>query len=249
MGLIVSESTFVLTQMQDVFCCHLLSEQSQIPPGLWIDVHNRQEAIPRTKGKRWPMIIIQPKVRVTCKKLLSCRYKSQGDMVQQLNCFRWKRNLQNPPSHKSFSWKWKWQSMFGTRQSAAGRKEYFMQRASKLDMNGVWRVVFPYLFSCSQWYGLLVAELCFFPLQILCASFYLPKVLLEAWGRWSQALRRRRGQIKKAFQHLGSSFVPKKTVYSQICYSCCLFWFLSFLLCIDIQGALRWWTFLFTVEI
>lgn len=85
MGLIVSESTFVLTQMQDVFCCHLLSEQSQIPSGLWIDVHNRQEGIPRTKGKRWPMIIIQPKVRVTCKKLLSCRYKSQGDMVQQLN--------------------------------------------------------------------------------------------------------------------------------------------------------------------
>lgn len=117
--------------------------------------------------------------------------------------------------------------MFGTRQSAAGRKEYFMQRASKLDMNGVWRVVFPYLFSCSQWYGLLVAELFFFPLQILCASFYLPKVLLEAWGRWSQALRTRRGQIKKAFQHLGSSFVPKKTVYSQICYSCCLFSFIS----------------------
>lgn len=85
MGLIGSESTFLLTQMQGMFCCHLLSEKRQMPPGLWIDAHNWQEAIPRTKGKCWPMILIQTKVRVTCKKLLSCRYKSPGDMVQQLN--------------------------------------------------------------------------------------------------------------------------------------------------------------------
>lgn len=87
----------------------------------------------------------------------------------------------------------------------------------------------------------------FFPFQIPSAFFYLSKVLREAQGRGSQTLRKnRRGQIKIAFPHLGNSFVLEKTVYSQMCYSCHLFWFLSFLLCIDIQGTLKRWTFLFT---
>lgn len=110
----------------------------------------------------------------------------------------------------------------------------------------VWWVVCPCLFSYSQCFGLLVAEGGVFFLQILFAFFYLSKVLLEARGRGSQTPRTsRKGQIKMAFLHLGSSSVLEKTVYSQMC----LFWFLSFLLCIDIQDTLRRWTFLFTGEI
>lgn len=103
--------------------------------------------------------------------------------------------------------------------------------------------LFPLFWTACGWGG-------FFPLQILYSFFYLSKVLLQARGRGSQTLRTsRRGQMKMAFRHLGSSLVLEETVYSQMCYSCCLVWFLSLLLFIDIQGALRRWTFLFTGDI
>lgn len=56
-GLIVAESAFVPTQIQDGFCCHLFCLLSRKVPNAAgslkrkPDVHNRQEAIPRTRGK------------------------------------------------------------------------------------------------------------------------------------------------------------------------------------------------------
>lgn len=70
-------------------------------------------------------------------------------------------------------------------------------------------------------FGLLVAEVGFFLLQILSAFFYLSKVLLQDQGK--QTLRTSKtGQIIMAFWHLGSSFVIKKTFYLHMCYSCWL---------------------------
>lgn len=131
------------------------------------------------------------------------------------------------PPLPSLSWKWWWQSIFLANQSAACRREYFMWWASKSDMNGVWWVVCQCLFSYSHCFCLLVVEVGFFPSKSFLLSSTCPTSIGNSRERESNPENKQKTD-KNGFQHLRSSFVLEKTVYSGCAIPAAYFDFFNF---------------------